>query len=444
MCAPSDKVFTELLSGIGVEPVSIGRPVCPLTHGATPPPTTGLSWYRAEFPPSSSGRSPPRPTTVPWSVTSGVTRIGVRSVAERLTRRSARHYRCEPHGVDRPRTEEAPASISVNRAENSGRGTGRTTARCPRRRPERTEEASDGIDVNHTGSSGLGRKKRPPASARTVRKRRSREQAAPPPPDALGCARHARKKKHPSPPARTTRERQAGEQAVPPHDVPGDARSAPSMQSLSRTRRSVVRRHPRPVRARPRHHAAGAGEDHPSSRSPQSAVRAAQATTPPARPCPPSPPRPDSPRQSPTLDSLPNQPPAHATRATTPPADHTHPRHHTRTAGGNHRRSTTSPTTLTTTLGTTPGDHRGPAPPRPAAQATRATSPSTGPSPPPPRRPEPITGAPPRPHSTPSHPTHPHYSPRTTRSSGITATPRISIIASACQSAVVPIPAIAG
>jgi len=84
MCVPPDKVFAELLSGIGVELVPIGRPVRPIMHGASPPSAAELSRYRAELLAEQFDGLAAAAEGCDVLVASGLMQIAARSVAERL------------------------------------------------------------------------------------------------------------------------------------------------------------------------------------------------------------------------------------------------------------------------------------------------------------------------------------------------------------------------
>ena len=54
VCAPPDEEFAELLAGVGVPLVPVGRPVRPMVTGATPPSAADLPGARPRWSPRSS------------------------------------------------------------------------------------------------------------------------------------------------------------------------------------------------------------------------------------------------------------------------------------------------------------------------------------------------------------------------------------------------------
>jgi vancomycin aglycone glucosyltransferase len=84
MCVPPDKEFAELLSGIGVELVPIGRPVRPIMHGRTPPSSAELSRHRAELLAEQFDTVAAAAEGCDALVAAGLMQVAARSVAERL------------------------------------------------------------------------------------------------------------------------------------------------------------------------------------------------------------------------------------------------------------------------------------------------------------------------------------------------------------------------
>lgn len=123
MCVPPDKEFAELLSGIGVELVPIGRPVRPIMHGRTPPSAAELSRHRAELLAEQFDTVAAAAEGCDALVAAGLMQVAARSVAERLNIRYV-YASYQPNALPSPH-HSPPARDGLPFPPGGDRPTGR-------------------------------------------------------------------------------------------------------------------------------------------------------------------------------------------------------------------------------------------------------------------------------------------------------------------------------